>query len=122
MPNDYKVNGYILPDPTAGRWIPRRVLDIQGDGRPLYAPVRGFELRWDIQTYADWEVLVATFDAFQTTGSAVVELPAYPTVTGTGYGFQEYSGVAVGEPNVGDFFNQEYPTSVSLVIGNIRVP
>lgn len=122
MPDDYLINGYVLPCPTAGRWIQRQVLDVQGDGRPIYAPVRAFEMRWELQNYGDWEVLVAAFNEFQSTGSPVVNLPAYPTITGTGYGFSEYSGVAISEPQIGDLFNQEYPTSVVLVISNIRTP
>ena len=122
MPDDYIINGYVLPCPTSGRWLGRSVLDVQGDGRPIYAPVRAFEMRWELQTYGDWEVLVAAFNEFQSTGTPVVNLPAYPTITGTGYGFSEYSGVVIAEPAISDMFNQEYPTSVSLIISNIRTP
>jgi hypothetical protein len=103
-----------------GRWLNRRPLDVQADNRPLYGPVRAFELVWSIQGYDDWAVLIAAFDQLQSTGTAVVELPAYPTATGIAFGFQEYSGATLAEPSIGGFFNQEYPTSVSLVIGNIR--
>lgn len=120
MPSDYIINGHRMPWPTEGRWLARRPLDIQGDNRPIYAPVRAFELTWGIQTYEDWEVLVASFDALQSTGTAVVELPAYPTATGVAFAFREYSGATLGEPVVGGMFNQEFPTSVSLVIGNLR--
>lgn len=120
MPSDYIINGYVLPCPNMGRWLPRRPIDIQGDNRPIYAPVRAFELTWEIQGYGDWEVLVAVFDQIQSTGTAVVELPAYPTATGVAFGFQEYSGCTLGEPVVGEMFLQEYPVDVALIIGNIR--
>ena len=120
MPSDYIINGHRMPWPSIGRWLPRRPLDIQADNRPIYAPVRVFELTWEIFFYEDWEVLVGAFDAIQSTGTAVVELPAYPTATGTAFGFQEYSGTTLGEPVVGSMFNQQYPSDVSLIIANIR--
>lgn len=120
MPSDYIINGHRMPWPSMGHWLPRRPIDVQADNRPIYAPVRVFELTWDIQFYEDWEVLVAAFDQIQSTGTAVVELPAYPTATGVAFGFREYSGTTLGEPIVGDMFNQQYPTNVSLIIGNIR--
>jgi len=118
--SDYIINGHEMPCPTTGRWVARRPIDIQGDGRPIYAPVRNFEMRWELQYYEDWEVLVASFDALQSTGTAVVELPAYPTATGVAFGFQEYSGCTLGEPTVTDMYIQEFPTNVALVIMNIR--
>jgi hypothetical protein len=83
--------------------------------------VRGFEMRWEIRSYEDWSVLVAIFNELESTGTAVAYLPAYPSLTGSAFAFQEYSGVVVGEPAVGDFFHREFPTDLALVIGNIRV-
>jgi hypothetical protein len=79
-----------------------------------------FELSWDIQTYEDWSVLVASFDAMQSTGTAVVELPAYPTATGVAIDFREYSGATLAEPVIGGMFHADFPTNVSLLIGNLR--
>lgn len=118
--DNYIINGYVLPCPSMGRWLPRRPIDIQGDNRPIYGPMRSFELTWELQAYGDWEVLVAVFDQIQSTGKAVVELPAYPTATGVAFGFREYSGCTLGEPVIGGMFIQEYPENVALVIGNIR--
>lgn len=120
LSGDYVINGTTIPCPSMGRWLPRRPLDVQGDNRPIYAPVRAFELTWEIQYYEDWGVLIASFEEIQSTGTAVVELPAYPTATGQAFAFQEYSGATLGEPVVGEFFHQEFPTSISLIIGNIR--
>lgn len=116
---DYIINGVKLPRPTAGRWVPRAPIDVQGDNRPLYAPVRAFELGWNIRKYEDWEPLVDAFNKLQSTGTATVNLPAYPTATGVAFSFREYSGCTLAEPEVGPFFNEEYPTSIALVIGNI---
>jgi hypothetical protein len=120
LANDYKINGVLIPCPSAGRWVPRRPIDVQGDNRPIYSPVRQFELRWNLRSWNDWAVLVASFDALQSTGTAVVELPAYPTATGVAFGFVEYSGCTLGEPEIGQFFNTEYPTNVVMLIGDIR--
>jgi len=117
---DYKINGNIIPRPSSGRWVQRRPIDVQGDNRPLYAPVRTFELRWNIRSWEEWSVLVAEFDALQTTGTAVVEIPAYPTSTGVAFEFREYSGCTLGEPVAGPFFAEEYPTNIALIIGNLR--
>lgn len=122
MTGQYRINDFIIPCPSEGRWQERRPIDVQGDMRPIYAPVRAYELTWELQTHQDWQVLVAAFEQLQSTGTAVVYLPAYPTTTGAAFGFQEYSGCLLGEPTVGGFFNQEYPSDVSLVIANIRVP
>ena len=120
MPSDFIINGVNLPHPSMGRWLPRRQIDVQGDNRPIYGPMRSFELTWELQAYGDWEVLVAVFDQIQSTGTAVVELPAYPTATGVPFAFREYSGCTLSEPVVGETFLQEYPVNVALVIGNIR--
>jgi len=106
LADDYRINGYVLPCPTSGRWLGRSPIDVQGDGRPIYSP---------------WSTLVAIFNEFESTGTAVAYLPAYPSITGSSFAFQEYSGVVVGEPQVGEFFHREFPTDLALVIGNIRI-
>jgi hypothetical protein len=118
--NDYIINGVTMPCPSTGHWVARKILDIQGDNRPIYGPVREFEISWTLTSYEDWEILVATFNKIQSTGTAVVELPAYPTITGTAFAFGKYSGCTLHEPEVGPAFNMEYPTNVALLIGNIR--
>lgn len=121
---DYRINGRVILEPTTFRWRERTVLDVQGDNRPIYSAVRSAELRWQLDYYEQLSLLLATFGEMQSTGSAVVRIPAwpdyqtYPTATGTAYGFREYSGCALGEPSVGNFF-EGFPTEVALVIGNI---
>ena len=84
--------------------------------------MRAFELRWNLQHYEDWEVLVILFDQLQSTGTYSVNIPAYPTATGTAFSFQEYSGTVLSEPQIGPFFNEQYPTDVAMIIGNIITP
>jgi hypothetical protein len=124
MSDFYEVNGRRLLSPTTFRWLPRGVLDVQGDNRPIYSSVRGAELRWVLSYVDQFALLLATFNEMQSTGTAVVNLPAYPdyldypSATGIAYGFREYSGCILAEPMMGPFF-EGFPTDVALIIGNI---
>lgn len=120
----YEINGRRLLNPTAFRWLPRGVLDVQADNRPIYSAVRTAELRWVISYVDQFALLMATFRDLQSSGTAVVNVPAfpdyldYPQATGTVYGFRKYSGCTLGEPVMGPFF-EGFPTDVALIIGNI---
>jgi hypothetical protein len=99
--------------------MPRPAIDIQGDSRPIYGPVRTVQLRWALTTYEEWASMQDLFDLVQSTGTVVVQLPAFPTITGSAMSYSEYSGCILGEPQVGQFFAESYPESVVLVITNI---
>ena len=121
--SDYRISGRPILEPTTGRWLSRDVVDVQGDGRPIYGSTRAFEMRWQLESYEQWSLLVATFNELQSSGTTVARLPAYPTLpfpmaTGSAFAFQEYSGVVLSEPSVGAFF-QDWPTDVTLLIANI---
>jgi len=121
--SDWRINGRPVLEPTTGKWLSRGSVDVQGDNRPLYTPVRAFEMRWEIDTYEQWSLLVATFNELQSSGTAVVRIPAYPwqpypAATGTPYAFREYSGCTLAEPTIGEFF-EGYPTDMALLIANI---
>lgn len=118
---DILINGNTFC-PSTVRWMPRQVLDVQGDNRPIYSPVRAVELRWELTSYEEWASLQSLYDEVQSTGSHVVQLPAFPTQTGSALSYSEYSGTVLGEPQVGTFFAESYPESVVLIIGNIVVP
>ena len=115
---DWTINGNVILEPTTGRWMPRKPLDVQGDNRPIYPGVRTFELRWQLASYADWAALQVAFNGIESEGENVVTLPAYPTATGSSYAFREYSGTTCSEPAIGPFF-ETYPTNVTMLIGNI---
>ena len=120
MPNDdYTVNGIILC-PTESQWQPRRPLDIQGDGRPVYAAPRAFRMTWEYTTYEEWAKVQDAFNITRTTGTAVVEIPGYPTANPQSYGFVEYSGVVVAEPAADAFF-ASHVSGLVLIITNIVV-
>lgn len=118
--NDWQVDGHVFYAPSSGRWMPRRPIDVQGDNRPIYSDVRSFEMRWRIVFYEEWANLQHFFDQVLATGTHVTRLPSYPTVSGSAYGFTEYSGTTWGEPQSGPFFEGE-PTTVVLIVGNITV-
>ncbi len=120
----YRINGREVFPPTQFHWRDRSVLDVQGDNRPIYSAVRSAELRWQLTSFEEFGVLLATFNEMQSTGTAVVNVPAwpdyqtYPGITGATYGFREYSGCTLGEPVMGPFF-EGFPTDIALVIANI---
>lgn len=122
--SDYVINGREILPPTQFRWRERSVLDVAGDGRPIYSAIRSAELRWNFEFYEQYALLVATFGEMQSTGTAVVRLPAYPdylsypAATGAVYGFRQYSGCILGEPTQGPFF-EGFPSDIALVISNI---
>lgn len=120
MPNDdYTVNGIVLC-PTESQWLPQRPLDIQGDGRPLYSGVQAMRLTWEFTSNEEWAKAQEAFKTTSVTGSAVVELPAFPTTNPQSYAFREYSGVVVGQPAVEEFF-AEHVSGMVLLITNIVV-
>jgi len=118
MGDTYKIDGNVILTPTSFRWTPRKPLDVQGDNRPIYSGVRSCELKWQLTSYADWSNLQHFYNLVKASGSHVVEIPAFPTVSGSSYALREYSGVHLAEPVIGEFFC-EYPRTVVLLIGNI---
>lgn len=117
MPDDMIINGFTVT-PTDFRYLPRRPIGLQGDGRPIYPGIRSAQLRWDIKSYAEWSNLQVSFEQFQSQGTAVVNIPAFPTGSNQSYGFTEYSGVYLSEP-LTDVNFAEHPTNLVLVISNI---
>jgi len=116
MPFDpYRIDGNQILSPTTFRWTPAHPLDVQGDGRPIYSGVRNAELKWVLVSYSDWSNLQHLYDLVRSTGSHVVEIPAFPTASGSAYAMGIYSGVLLAEPVIGPFF-QEYPQSVTLLM------
>ena len=114
----YLIDGNEILTPTTFRWMPQSPIDVQGDNRPIYAGVRNAELKWVLVSYADWSNIQHLYNLVRATGSHVVSIPAFPTISGSAYAMGEYSGVHLAEPAIGTFFS-EYPTSVTLLIGNI---
>jgi len=115
---DYKIDGNDILTPTTFRWMPRQILDVQGDNRPIYAGIRSAQLTWRLESYEDWSNIQGMYRLVEATGSHVVRIPAFPTATGSSWAFESYTGVHMAEPQTGPFF-ESYPTNVVLILGNI---
>lgn len=113
----YAINGVDLSlQPTTGRWTPREVLEVSGEGRPIYPTVREFEIKWGLMSMNDFNQIQASFNLVQSSGTCVVDLPQYAT---TPYQFFSYSGCTLREPQVAEYFNT-WVSNVVLVVMAIR--
>lgn len=113
----YSFNGStLLLMPTEAGWVTRDEIGISGNARPTYPAVRQFEMRWEFMDMASFAQIQALYDAIQSTGTVVVDLPKYATAP---YQFYSYSGCTLKEPSVGNFFEQNV-TDVSLLILRAR--
>lgn len=109
----YKINAVeISIQPTEGRWLPRRTMGEDGNGRPIYSAVREFEMRWQLTDPAQVNTLQTYFNAVGATGTAVVDLPQYAAAT---YTFFSYSGTVLHEPEFSPFFAESVKDVVLLV-------
>ena len=112
----YRIGGTELdPQPTTGRWVPRKIQGIDGNGRPVYEPTRKFEITWGVLNPEEYDDMQDHWLSIGATGSLVVDLPLY---TSGSYAFQSYTGCYVYEPEPGVFFAEHY-TNVRLLISNI---
>jgi hypothetical protein len=117
--SDYKINN-IEVCPTEFAWLPRRPIGVSPDGHFIYAGIRSAQMKWEYTTHEEWSNLQWVFDQIQSTGTTVVQIPAYPTGTNQPHSFREYSGVTVSEPAAGPQF-EGFPSNITLVITNINV-
>ena len=112
----YKINSVELdPQPTSGRWINRKLLGRDGNGRPIYEPTRRFEMRWGLLNPEEYDDFQNAFLTIGATGTVIVDLPYYTTGT---YTFESYTGTYINEPETGRFFVENY-TDVTLLVTNI---
>lgn len=114
---NYEINGVELTmQPTEGRWLPNTPLGVTGDGHPIYGAVRQYELRFNIETPAEFNQLMTDYNSVALTGTCVVALPEFGAAT---YVFKNYSGCTLGEPEMGRYFT-EHHTEVFVLVSNIR--
>ena len=112
----YKVGGTELdPQPTTGRWIPRKMLGRDGNGRAIYEATRQHELVWGLLNAEEYDDLQDHFVSIGATGTLIVDLPVYTTGT---YVFHSYTGCYVDEPSPGRFFTEHYQ-DVRFIITNV---
>jgi len=112
----YRVNGTdFLIEPTSGRWLPRNSFGVDGNGHPIYAPTRQFEVSFGMLTPTQQNQLQGFFDEVISTGTATVRLPEYGA---SAYIFENYSGCVLREPEQGQYFVENI-SDVRLLITNI---
>ena len=113
----YGYNGTTFTlQPTTGRWM-RTLIDMTGDGHPIYADVLQFDMYWQLTSPEDaWEfhkMYSGTYSGQEVT----VSLPEYGYPA---YQFHNYSGCAVSEPEYNVYFSEQI-TEVKQTIYNIRL-
>jgi|PlaIllAssembly_1097288.scaffolds.fasta_scaffold492530_2 hypothetical protein len=114
----YQINDVSLfIQPTSGQWIDRKVINIDGNGHPVYPPYREFEMKWQLVDMEQVDQLMDYFNLIGRTGTVSVNLPWYAH---NPYYFHTYSGTVLQEPILGRFFS-EHQMDVTLLITKIRI-
>lgn len=114
----YQINDTDLTvQPTYGKWLPREIIDIDGNGHAVYPPYRQFEVGWQLASMDQVQQLQNFFDTMGRTGTASVNIPRYGY---SPYTFRTYSGTVLQEPTFEQFF-AEHEANVTLLITKIRI-
>ena len=112
----YGVNGVDFTlQPTAGRWLPETPVGYTGDGHPIYAAVRSFQLTWGLMSIAEFNDVLLDYNTTRITGTATVSLPDFDAAS---WSFRNYSGCTLQKPEVGQYFT-EHVTDVNMLVLNI---
>jgi hypothetical protein len=115
----YKINSTtILTQPTAGGWVARETLGVDGNGHAIYPSLREFEMVWDYIDLDTSHQLQDFYDTVSNTGTISVDLPLFNDVGATGT-YQTYSGCVMREPEFGQYF-EYHRGDVKLLIVRIR--
>lgn len=114
----YRINDTdLFIQPTYGRWLNRELIDVDGNGHPVYSPYYSFEMQWNLSSMDEIHQLQDFFDALGRTGTASIDLPRYAYDP---YTFRTYSGTVLQEPTYDNYYS-EHLTNVTLMITKIRV-
>ena len=113
----YRINGVALTlQPEEGAWKDRNILNLDGNGHPLYPAPRQFEMKWGLMSIAEFDQIYTFFLSQGVTGTSVVDLPRWHSVI---YEDFSYTGCILQEPTI-DKYNNTYMDGVRLVVTNIR--
>lgn len=104
--------GLILP-PTTAKWINQEPLGFNGVGQAVYPALREFELTFNLTNQGELFEMINYFNMVSVTGTLVANLPAYGTNT---FQYRNYSGVIVRQPEVSEYFAEEWTTEVRVVL------
>lgn len=113
----YSINGSnFIIQPTTGQWIPPDIIDVDGNGHPIYSAYATFELTWSNLEPSGTYQLFQFFRSINITGSAVVGLPRFGY---NDYTFYAYSGCVVQLPQMGRYFFGQ-TLDVTLIVSKVR--
>lgn len=114
----YQINDTdLIIQPSYGKWLPRDIIDLDGNGHPVYPPYYQFEMGWQLASMDHVKQLQDFFDTIGRTGTASVNLPRHAFGP---YIFRTYSGTILQEPEFSQFFAESEAT-VTLLITKIRI-
>jgi hypothetical protein len=115
----YSIGGVdFIDQPSTGKWLPRKSLGYDGNGRPIYPLVYDFEMDWDIISPSGFNQL-ENFYLASITGTVVANLPKYGI---SDYVFFPYSGCTLDEVSVDTYFAGEgYLMKTKLLVHKITV-
>ena len=102
--------------PTFGRWMPRLILGTTGAGHSIYPGVREFQIFWRLMPISDYDAMRDLYNMVGITGSLTMSLP---DLDASAYGFKNYSGCTLREPEAGQYFT-EHVTDVTMMVINIQ--
>lgn len=103
----------LMLSPTTARWLPQDTLGINGNGQGVYPALREFELLYGLVNQGELYELTNYFNMVSATGTLVATLPKWGANT---FQYYNYSGVVVRQPEVSEFFNEEWTTQVRVVL------
>lgn len=113
----YKLDGVeLVTDPLDGHWVDQEVLGIDGNNRPIYPATRMFEMVWSMLSPEMFNQIFDQWQALDTTGSIVVDLPKLGVDP---FVFDSFTGAIVDQPIMGEFF-QGFYKKVTMLIRNVR--
>lgn len=104
--------GLMLAPTTAG-WSPQDSLGINGYGQAIYPSLREFHMEFNLESQGEFYELINYFRQVSTTGTLVATLPAWGTNT---FQYRDYSGTIVRQPEMGEYFAEEYPSAVKIIL------
>ena len=111
----YKFAGVELRTyPTEAQWQKRKILLTDGNGHPIYEPVRSCELKWDLISVDDFSQLNSAYRNQGISGT-IVDLPHW---SGSVWAYRSYTGCVIEEPEVGAYFTQ-YISKVVLIVSKV---
>lgn len=107
----------LLMQPDTHRWIPRENLGFTGDGHQILPAVREYEMTFTFDSAEEFNQVIGFLNTLgNATGTITAYLPEYGAST---YGFKNYSGCILQEPEYSSYF-ENYYQDVKIRLSNIR--